>query len=130
EELRVARQQLVQLELVALGAAVELERPAAAVEGLAAARILDDSVERDELGHDQLAHRFLLSSRFPLGRRPRMTKLIATLDGWPWVSRSGTTCSRPRRSHMWPRSRRAMPGSPNSHKSWTRASATRSPRRA
>ena len=45
EQLRVSGHQLVELELVALLAAVELERPAAVLVLLAAARILDHTVQ-------------------------------------------------------------------------------------
>ena len=48
--------QLVELELIALVAAVVLERPTAVLEALGAARILEDSVDGNELGDDQLAH--------------------------------------------------------------------------
>jgi hypothetical protein len=56
EKLRVARHQLVELELVALVTAVELERPTAVAELLRPAGILHDTVQCHELCHNQLAH--------------------------------------------------------------------------
>ncbi len=56
EQERVARHHLVELELVPVRPALELERPTAVLVALGPARILDDAVERDELGDDDLAH--------------------------------------------------------------------------
>ena len=67
--------QLVELELVAVLAAVVLERPAAVLVALGSARILEHPVDRDELRHHQLAHRLLLSSGVQL-RRERGSDLI------------------------------------------------------
>src|SRR3954453_10858414 len=53
---------LVDLELVALVTAVEVERPRPADEVVVAARRLHDSVERYELGDDDAAHGGLLSA--------------------------------------------------------------------
>jgi hypothetical protein len=47
---------LVQLEPVALRPALELEGPAAAVEALGSAGILDHPVQRYELGYDDAPH--------------------------------------------------------------------------
>src|SRR4051812_18622622 len=56
EELSLRVHELVELELVSLIAAVVLEGPAAVLVALGTARILEDSVDRDELCDDQLAH--------------------------------------------------------------------------
>src|SRR4051794_3103510 len=56
EQQRVRVHHLVELEAVALLAALEAERPAAALEALGTARVLEDAVERDELGDDDPAH--------------------------------------------------------------------------
>jgi hypothetical protein len=39
-----------------LGAAIERQGPAAALETLGAARVLDHAVERHELRHDEVSH--------------------------------------------------------------------------
>jgi hypothetical protein len=62
QEQGVGGHHLVELELVALGSPVELERPAAALEALGAARVLDHAIQSHELGDDHLAHVTLLSS--------------------------------------------------------------------
>src|SRR5215470_677141 len=59
EQLGIGALQLFALELLALGGRVA-EAPAAVLGALAAARVIDDPVERDELGDDQLAHGALL----------------------------------------------------------------------
>jgi hypothetical protein len=62
EQQRVRIHRLVELELVAVLAALELERPAAALEVLGPARVLEDAVQRHELRYDDPGHRFLLPS--------------------------------------------------------------------
>jgi hypothetical protein len=57
---RVRRECLVQLELVALVAAADLEAPASVLEVLGSAWILDDTVQRNELGYDDPSHLGLL----------------------------------------------------------------------
>src|SRR5215475_2763190 len=59
KQLGVGALQFLPLELLALGGRVA-EAPAAVLGALAAARVLDDPVKRDELGDDQLAHGALL----------------------------------------------------------------------
>jgi hypothetical protein len=56
EEQGVGLERLVELELLALRPAVDLERPAAVLEVLAAARRLHDPVQRNELGYDDPSH--------------------------------------------------------------------------
>src|SRR4051812_13347301 len=56
EQQRLRLERLVELEAVALLAAGDLERPAAVLEALRAARVLHDAVERHELGHHDLSH--------------------------------------------------------------------------
>ena len=56
EQQRVGAHRLVDLELVALVAAVDLEAPAFVLEALASAGCLDDAVERDELGYHDSSH--------------------------------------------------------------------------
>jgi hypothetical protein len=82
EQQRVRGHRLVELELVPLVAASDLEGPAAVLEVLRPARILHDPVERDELGHNDLPHGSLLSdcvlvtgrrTRRPLFDTPRWT---------------------------------------------------------
>ncbi len=63
EQLCVGLADLVQLEGVAFVSAVDLERPTAVLVLLASAGSLYDSVERDELCDDDLAHDFLLRLR-------------------------------------------------------------------
>src|SRR5207244_4207711 len=53
-------ERLVELELVAVLAAVELEAPASVPEVLCSAGVLDHAVQRDELGHDDPSHPVLL----------------------------------------------------------------------
>jgi hypothetical protein len=60
EQLGVGGIQLVELELVALLAAVVLEAPASALHLAASARVLDHPVQGDVFSHDNLAHAFLL----------------------------------------------------------------------
>src|SRR5262245_53531236 len=64
EQLRVRLHRLFQLERRAL-AGIDLERPAAVLEALGAARILHYAVQRDELGYDDLAHQYLLVAGAP-----------------------------------------------------------------
>ena len=66
---------LVELELVALLAAIDLEAPASVLVVLASARRLDDAVQRDELGYDDPSHLAPPSGRFHL-RPPVRAKLI------------------------------------------------------
>ena len=47
---------LVELELVALLAAIDLEAPASVLEVLASTRGLHDTVQRHELGYDDPSH--------------------------------------------------------------------------
>ena len=56
QELNLGLHHLVELELVAVLAAVVLERPAAVLVVLGSARVLEHPVHRHELGHHQLAH--------------------------------------------------------------------------
>ena len=56
EQHRVGLHHLVELELVALVAALELERPAAVREVLGSARILHHAVERHELRYNDASH--------------------------------------------------------------------------
>ena len=78
EQQRGGVHRLVELELVAF-AAVDLERPAAVLEVLRAAGVFHDSVERNELGNDDLGHVVLLA--FGMQLRPnRARKLIAELS--------------------------------------------------
>src|SRR6266436_1719114 len=56
EEERLRLEGFVDLELIALVPAIDLERPAGVLELLASSRGLDDSIERDELGCDDLSH--------------------------------------------------------------------------
>src|SRR5438045_3100104 len=78
QQLRVGLSDLGQLERVALFSAVDLEGPASMLVALASARVLHDSVERDELRDDDLAHDFLLARRVSMVvRRRRKRKLIA-----------------------------------------------------
>jgi hypothetical protein len=64
EQQRGGVHRLVELELVAVLAALELERPTAVLVVLGAARVLDDAVDRDELGDHDLAHPVSPSSQF------------------------------------------------------------------
>src|SRR5262249_6189233 len=64
EQLRVRGHRLLQLERHAL-TRVDLERPAAVPEALGAARILHHAVEGNELGYDDVAHRYLLVADDP-----------------------------------------------------------------
>ncbi len=57
EEVHLGLHQLVQLELVAVVAAVVLEGPGAVLVVLGPAGILEHTVHRNELRHHQLAHR-------------------------------------------------------------------------
>jgi hypothetical protein len=52
--------QLVELELVALCSAVDLEGPASSVGFPGASRVFDDALQRHELRHDHPSHRDLL----------------------------------------------------------------------
>jgi hypothetical protein len=56
QQLDVGLHQLVELEPVAVLAAVVVKAPAAVLEVLGSTRILEHAVDRDELGHHQLAH--------------------------------------------------------------------------
>src|SRR5262249_58336155 len=69
EEEGVARHRLVELELVALVSAVDLKAPSAVLVALGPARVLDDTVSRDELGDDDLSHGNLLVVRGSVQRR-------------------------------------------------------------
>ena len=62
EQQRRRSERLLGLELVALVATVELERPRPAHEVVVPARRLHDAVERDELSHHDPAHLHLLSA--------------------------------------------------------------------
>src|SRR4029450_2854505 len=54
---RLGGESLVELELVAVLAARELEAPTPVLESFGPARVLHDPVERDELGYDDSSHR-------------------------------------------------------------------------
>src|SRR6266540_4542828 len=58
---------LVELELVALVTAGDLERPPSVPEVLGSARILHYAVQRDELGYDDPPHLYLLLVGFRVG---------------------------------------------------------------
>jgi hypothetical protein len=61
EQQRVRLERLVELELVALLAAADLEAPAGVLVVLRPARVLDYAVERHEFGYDDLCHVVLLA---------------------------------------------------------------------
>jgi hypothetical protein len=63
EKQRSRGHHLVQLELVSVGTALELERPATSLEALGPARILRYPVHGDELRYDELAHAASFSVR-------------------------------------------------------------------
>src|SRR3954447_14186208 len=72
QQQRFARHDLVELELVAVGAAVVLERPTAAVPVLGTARVLDHTIYRHELRHHDLRHlSVLLVVRLQIQTPPR-----------------------------------------------------------
>src|SRR5918998_832374 len=79
EQQGTARHKLLVLELVAFGPAIELEGPAAPVEILGPAGVLDHPVERDELRDHHLAHVLLLSVGFSTGRDLQAPRTIG-----PW----------------------------------------------
>jgi hypothetical protein len=60
DQQRLSLQRLLELELVAVVPAVELEAPPPWILELLTARRLRHAVQRHELGNDQLAHRGLL----------------------------------------------------------------------
>src|SRR5207249_1442009 len=71
EQLHLGLHHLVELELVAVVAAVVLEGPATVLVALGPARILEESVHGHELGHHQLAHLIPPSRLVPFYLRPK-----------------------------------------------------------
>src|SRR5439155_10597766 len=89
QELRVARLQLVELEAPALVA--DLEGPAAVRIALGPAGVLDDTIERDELGDHDPAHVCLLPvvSRGYDRRACRKSSTCARIYSTDWLDIEG-----------------------------------------
>jgi hypothetical protein len=56
QQQRLGRERFVELELVALVSAVDLEGPTSVLEALGSARVFHDTVERHELRYDDPSH--------------------------------------------------------------------------